>query len=551
MEQHDRSVSVVMPAYCAERTIKRAITSVLLQSHCQLELIVIDDASTDDTFSIVQECAMQDSRIHILHNKKNLGVSLSRQKGILAAKYKLIAFLDSDDVWEPNKLAQQIDVLVNDPDCALCFTSSQFINEIGQRSEYILHAPAKVTYKDLLKQNVVSCSSVLVRREDLLKTPMPDFPMIHEDYAVWLNLLQKYPYARGIDKPLLTYQISSTSKSGQKMKAAKMQWNTYRYCQLPFFKAGFSFFSYAFRNLKKYAEIKRQMKRQVNVAGKVNIKEQQAVLLEMLREIDRICKKHEIPYMLFSGTALGAVRNQGFIPWDDDLDIIMLRPAYEQFLRIAPKEIDAGQYYVQKEFSSHWPMFFSKLRKNNTTCLERYVPRDPKMHQGVYIDIFPCDNLSDNQIMRRLQFMASKVVIAKSLNRRGYLTHSLKKKVVILFCHLLPQKSFLRLAQLQNHNQTQMVHCFFGGNSKYEKSVFPREWFTQKTDMTFEGETFPVSAQYDELLTTLYGDYRTPTPENERGIKVHAEFVDLEHSYQKYEGVQKTMGFQELTRSIR
>lgn len=82
----------------------------------------------------------------------------------------------------------------------------------------------------------------------------------------------------------------------------------------------------------------------------------QLVLLEMLKEFDRICRRHDIPYMLFAGTALGAQRHGGFIPWDDDLDVIMLRPAYQRFLEVAESELD-GAYYLQKEFSDHWPMF--------------------------------------------------------------------------------------------------------------------------------------------------------------------------------------------------
>lgn len=127
----------------------------------------------------------------------------------------------------------------------------------------------------------------------------------------------------------------------------------------------------------------------------------QLVLLEMLKEFDRICRRHDIPYMLFAGTALGAQRHGGFIPWDDDLDVIMLRPAYQRFLEVAESELD-GAYYLQKEFSDHWPMFFSKLRKNGTACMEKFRPKDQLMHQGVYMDIFPCDALSDSRIMRGL-----------------------------------------------------------------------------------------------------------------------------------------------------
>lgn len=259
MERQTVGVSVIMPAYCAERTIQRAVVSVLSQSHLYLELIIIDDASTDSTYRIIKQYAEKDTRVHILQNEKRLGVAASRQKGILTAQYPLIAFLDSDDAWEPDKLSQQVDVLIKDPHCALCFTASKFISDTGQASTYVLHAPNKVTYKELLNQNVISCSSVLVRREDMLKCPMPDEAMIHEDYAAWLHLLRQYPYATGLDKPLLIYQVSATSKSGKKVKAAKMQWNTYRYCKVPLGRACISFVIYAMRNVKKYTAIHWQM----------------------------------------------------------------------------------------------------------------------------------------------------------------------------------------------------------------------------------------------------------------------------------------------------
>lgn len=281
------------------------------------------------------------------------------------------------------------------------------------------------------------------------------------------------------------------------------------------------------------------------------LQEHQAALIPMLREIDRICRKYDISYQLFAGTALGAVRHGGFIPWDDDLDIVMLRPEYERFLEAAPAELDPEIYYLQKEFSDHWPMFFSKLRKNGTACLERYIPKDPESHRGIYIDIFPCDNLSDNAVLAKCQFYMSKFVIARSLDRRGYLTDSGAKKLVMLCSKVLPVKPMLRFVQMRGNRETKMVHTFFGASSRYEKSIYPREWFTSSVAKPFEGGDYPVSGDYDALLTRLYGDYMTLPPEEDRGCKVHAELVDLERSYTEYEGVQQTMEFKEYSRSIR
>ena len=280
------------------------------------------------------------------------------------------------------------------------------------------------------------------------------------------------------------------------------------------------------------------------------LKKHQEVLFELLTVFDGICKKYAVPYQLFAGTALGAVREQGFIPWDDDLDVIMLREDYKRFLEIAPSELGES-CFLQKEFSEHWPMFFSKLRKNGTACIERYVPKDELTHQGIYIDIFPCDNLSGCNIYKKLQFGLSKLVIASSLGKRGYRTDSVSKKLAVGLSGFFPQKLLRRIVQNDKHGDTEFVHCFFGAASRYEKSVFPREYIEESILLPFESGVFPVSAHYDKLLTVLYGDYMTPTPEAERNIKVHAEIVDTESSYENYLYIQKAMRFDGYTRSIR
>lgn len=277
----------------------------------------------------------------------------------------------------------------------------------------------------------------------------------------------------------------------------------------------------------------------------------QAVLLELLTEFDRICKKHGIRYVLFAGSALGAVRHQGFIPWDDDLDVAMLRPEYERFLGVAPGELNTDAFYLQAEYSDHWPMFFSKLRKNGTACMERFVPKDEKLHQGIYMDIFPVDNLSDGALVRKLQFAASKAVIAKGLDRRGYLTDSRAKKIFMAGCKAVPLGLMRRLARQDGKADTAMVHTFFGAASRYEKNIFPRRWFEQTVELPFEGLSVPVAAEYDAMLTAIYGDYRTEPPEEEKRCKVHGVIVDPERSYEQYLDRQKQMKVTEYARSIR
>lgn len=129
------------------------------------------------------------------------------------------------------------------------------MNAEGQRLPYTLRVPSQITYGDLLKQNLISCSSSLVRRETLIRYPMERDPMLHEDYATWLKILKEEPYAVGIDEPLLIYRLSPSSKSGNKLRAAKMQWRTYQNIGLPWWKSVPTFILYAYKNLKKYTQI--------------------------------------------------------------------------------------------------------------------------------------------------------------------------------------------------------------------------------------------------------------------------------------------------------
>ena len=284
--------------------------------------------------------------------------------------------------------------------------------------------------------------------------------------------------------------------------------------------------------------------------GSVSLKDHQRALMVLLREFDRVCHVLEIPYILFAGSLLGAVRHQGIIPWDDDIDVMMLRKDYDRFMKEADRVLDREKFFLQKEFSEHWPMFFSKLRMNNTACLEKYHPKDPASHQGVYIDVFPCDNAAKTGFGRNIQFLASKVVIAKGLDQRGYATDNVGKKLFMAFCRLLPTKPFLELSKGDN-DSSEMVHSFYAAARGYSKNVYPRRLIAQCCEAPFEDGVYPISQGYDELLRILYGDYMViPGPEK-RIRKVHTVLIDLDRSYEEYEHYRDGMKFDVYTRSIR
>lgn len=219
-------ISVVMPAFNAEKTIESAISSVLSQTYCDFELIVVNDCSTDNTEKIINKFKEKDERIVYIKNEQNSGVSYSRNNAIKYAKGEWIAFLDSDDIWITDKLEKQINLIEQNPDVVLVYTASSFITANGEPFLYILHAEEKTNYKTLLRKNLVSCSSVMVKKTIVEEIKMPSDKM-SEDYYVWLKILKKYQYAYGIDEPLLVYRLSQNSKSSSRIKSGKMTFNTY------------------------------------------------------------------------------------------------------------------------------------------------------------------------------------------------------------------------------------------------------------------------------------------------------------------------------------
>lgn len=249
-------VSIIMPAYNAEQYIGEAIHSVLAQTHKEWELIIIDDCSFDNTGQIALKFVSKDARIRYLKNSVNSGVSKSRNIGIKEAKNDWVAFLDSDDCWENDKLEKQLELFEQYPEGKLFFTGSGFINEEGEKSSYVLQTPEKVTFRKLLKQNVISCSSVLAEKKWLLEHPMAgDF--LHEDFVVWLKLLQENKYAFSVNEPLLLYRLSQQSKSSNKRKAAWMTWQVYRTIGLNIVESLYYFIWYTCKNIKKYRKIRK------------------------------------------------------------------------------------------------------------------------------------------------------------------------------------------------------------------------------------------------------------------------------------------------------
>lgn len=249
-------ISIIMPAYNAEKYITASIQSVQQQTWTNWELIIIDDCSSDQTPSIAATLKQQDCRIHYLRNPYNMGAAQSRNRGIQLAHGEWIAFLDSDDLWTPEKLEHQLAFALQ-MHSDFTFTGSSFINEESRPLSHCLEVPLHLSYQQLLKQNIISCSSVLLRKHLLQDHPMTTAPNIHEDFATWLSILRDYNIpAHGLNQPYLIYRISTSSKSGNKKKAALMTYHVYRHLGLSHPKAIYFWLHYFIRSINKYRKIK-------------------------------------------------------------------------------------------------------------------------------------------------------------------------------------------------------------------------------------------------------------------------------------------------------
>lgn len=221
-----KKVSVIIPSYNCGKYLTCAIQSVLRQD-VDLEIILIDDASTDETEEIVKELKNSASYpIHYIRNPQNIGVSASRNKGVEVAKGEYIAYLDADDWWAEEKLKRQL-ICLKQTGGMLCYTGRELFYENGSPKGKWIAVPEKVTWKSLLRSNVIPCSSVLVKVEVAEEFPM-EHDEVHEDYLTWLRIVHKYGHADGINAPLLKSRLTAEGKSRDKKKTLQMTYGVYR-----------------------------------------------------------------------------------------------------------------------------------------------------------------------------------------------------------------------------------------------------------------------------------------------------------------------------------
>ncbi len=219
-------ISIVTPLYNSEAFIAETIESVISQTYSDWELLIIDDCSTDYSKEIVEQYCLSNSRIKYFRTEISSGSpTLPRNIGIGLAQGDFIAFLDSDDVWESDKLDSQIKLFENKR-VVIAYSNYEKINEEGIAENRIIYAPKSVDYKALLKGNIIACSTCVI---DVRKIGKPEFNFQgHEDYALWLSILRKGYIAMNSEQISVKYRIRKKSVSSNKFKAAIWVFQIYR-----------------------------------------------------------------------------------------------------------------------------------------------------------------------------------------------------------------------------------------------------------------------------------------------------------------------------------
>ncbi|MGN4126678.1 glycosyltransferase family 2 protein [Lysinibacillus sphaericus] len=243
-------VSIIMPSFNSSRFIAETIDSVINQTYTHFELIIVDDCSKDNSWAMVNALIKNDERIKIYLLEKNGGAAAARNYGIQAANGKYVAFLDSDDLWDQNKLEAQVKFMESN-NYVFTFTNYRMIDENGYSLNKIVDCPNIINYNNLLKNTTIGCLTVMLNIEQLGKPVMPNLQP--EDTALWLKILRKNINAYCLQEVLASYRIVGNSASSNKLKVAKKMWIVYRKSEnINRLKAFWYFVHYAWNAVKKH-----------------------------------------------------------------------------------------------------------------------------------------------------------------------------------------------------------------------------------------------------------------------------------------------------------
>lgn len=269
-----------------------------------------------------------------------------------------------------------------------------------------------------------------------------------------------------------------------------------------------------------------------------SVKQIQSKILEVMTYVDKLCRDNDIEYYIMGGTAIGAVRHGGFIPWDDDLDIFMTPDNYEKFKSAFSMRNDT-RFEIQEWRLGSSPLEYAKVRMNGTTFIEPCFKENRSMHHGVYIDIMILHKCPKSRVKQSLLFLFSRYVTAQALDERNWIPKSKLQAIILRLIRLLPRHfmSGFCYGQIYKYDRKEMQDyqwCYFLTKARFNQAIFPKEMFVKPVDIAFENTKLLAPTDIHGYLKIRFGNYMRLPPEGEREATRHAEIVDLERDYKEY-----------------
>lgn len=268
-----------------------------------------------------------------------------------------------------------------------------------------------------------------------------------------------------------------------------------------------------------------------------SVRDVQNKILEIMKYIDKICRKNGIIYYIMGGTALGAVRHGGFIPWDDDLDIFMTPFEYQKFKKAFCDDSNP-LFFLQEWKTTPDYLEYAKVRMNGTTFIEKCFKNNIEMHQGIYVDIMILHKIPNNRFIQKITYFDSKFVTLYALSQRNWQPKTKVQKFVLMMLKILPCKLIAKLCYKRIYKYDKMQknfkYCYWITPAKFKSGLFNAEFFSEPVDIKFEDTKLLGSKYIKEYLTYRYGDYMKLPSEAQQKASVHAEIFDTEKDYTHY-----------------
>ena len=270
---------------------------------------------------------------------------------------------------------------------------------------------------------------------------------------------------------------------------------------------------------------------------KKSVRDVQNKILEVMKYIDDICRKNGIVYYIMGGTALGAIRHGGFIPWDDDLDIFMTPSEYERFK--AAMEADGNEKFILQEWRTvEKYLEYAKVRMNGTTFIEEAFKDRKDLHQGIYVDIMMLHKVPESNFMQKLVYYESKFVTLYGISQRNWKPKSGGQKLIYGLMKLLPRQLMARVCYKRIYKYDDLKEgfkwCYWITPAKFRSGLFDKCFFEEPVDVPFEDTSLYGSKHIKEYLEYRYGNYMKLPSEEAQRAAVHAMIFDTEKDYTEY-----------------